>query len=92
MSSDNYVQPAIPRFDGHYDHWSMLMENFLRSKEYWTIVEIGVTEPSSGEVLTEAQQKKLEEQRLKDLKAKNYLFQAIDRSILETILQKDTCK
>ncbi|KAL5560315.1 hypothetical protein UlMin_036526 [Ulmus minor] len=92
MSSDNYVQPAIPRFDGHYDHWSMLMENFLRSKEYWTIVEIGVTEPASGEVLTEAQQKKLEEQRLKDLKAKNYLFQAIDRSILETILQKDTCK
>ncbi|KAL5562299.1 hypothetical protein UlMin_032046 [Ulmus minor] len=92
MSSDNYVQPTIPRFDGHYDHWSILMENFLRSKEYWTIVETGVTKPASGEVLTEAQQKKLEEQRLKDLKAKNYLFQAIDHSILETILQKDTCK
>ncbi|GKE35563.1 retrovirus-related pol polyprotein from transposon TNT 1-94, partial [Tanacetum coccineum] len=25
-----FVQPAIPKFDGHYDHWSMLMENFLR--------------------------------------------------------------
>ncbi|KAH0725476.1 hypothetical protein KY284_001341 [Solanum tuberosum] len=24
----NYMQAAIPRFDGHYDHWSMLMENF----------------------------------------------------------------
>ena len=79
MSNDNYVQPAIPRFDGHYDHWSMLMENFLRSKEYWTIVEIGVTEPSSGEVLTEAQQKKLEEQRLKDLKEKK-LFVSSNRS------------
>ena len=32
--SSNFVQPAIPKFDGHYDHWSMLMENFLRSKEY----------------------------------------------------------
>ena len=29
---------------------------------------------------------------MKDLKAKNYLFQAIDRSILETILCKETSK
>nr|DAD45562.1 TPA_asm: hypothetical protein HUJ06_003792 [Nelumbo nucifera] len=69
MASENFVQPAIPRFDGHYDHWSLLMENFLRSKEYWQ-----------------------EAQKLKDLKAKNYLFQDIDRSILETILCKDTSK
>ncbi|GMJ14865.1 hypothetical protein HRI_005155700 [Hibiscus trionum] len=53
MASRNFVQPVIPRFDGHYDHWGMLMENFLRSKEYW---------------------------------------QAIDPSILETILCKDTSK
>ncbi|KAI5328546.1 hypothetical protein L3X38_027943 [Prunus dulcis] len=96
MASDkvtnNYVQPSIPSFDGHYDHWSMLMENFLRSKEYWTLVETSVVEPESGVVLTELQQKKLDESKLKDLKAKNYLFQAIDRSILETILQKDTSK
>ncbi|CAL5403117.1 unnamed protein product [Camellia sinensis] len=89
---DNYVQPAIPRFDGHYDHWSMLMENFLRSKEYWTLVATGIVEPESGVVLSEAQQKRLDEQRLKDLKVKNYLFQAIDRTILETILQKETSK
>lgn len=89
---DNYVQPAIPRFDGHYDHWSMLMENFLRSKEYWTLVETGIVEPESGVVLSEAQQMRLDEQRLKDLKVKNYLFQAIDRTILETILQKETSK
>jgi dihydrofolate reductase len=30
--------------------------------------------------------------KLKDLKANNYLFQGIDRSILETILSKDTSK
>jgi len=34
----------------------------------------------------------LEEQKLKDLKAKNYLFQALDPPILETILNKDTAK
>ncbi|GKU89839.1 hypothetical protein SLEP1_g3924 [Rubroshorea leprosula] len=46
MAFENHVQPSIPRFDGHhYDHWSILMENFLWSKEYWTIVEVGVLEP-----------------------------------------------
>ncbi|TXG51086.1 hypothetical protein EZV62_023610 [Acer yangbiense] len=88
----NFVQPAIPRFNGHYDHWSMLMENFLRSREYWSLVETGYVEPEDGASLTDAQQKKLEEEKLKDLKVKNYLFQAIDRTILETILQKDTSK
>jgi hypothetical protein len=34
----------------------------------------------------------MEDQKLKDLKVKNYLFQAIDQNILETILFKDTTK
>ncbi|GKV28920.1 hypothetical protein SLEP1_g37906 [Rubroshorea leprosula] len=90
MASETFVQPAIPRFDGHYDHWSMLMENFLRSKEYWDVVESGVAEPTAR--MSEAQKAELEALKLKDLKAKNYLFQAIDRTILETILCKDTSK
>jgi len=39
---------------------------------------------------TEAQRKSVSEASLKDLKVKNYLFQAIDREILETILDKST--
>ncbi|PKA63642.1 hypothetical protein AXF42_Ash005537 [Apostasia shenzhenica] len=92
MASESFVQAAIPRFDGHYDHWSMLIENFLRSKEYWTVVVSRVAEPAAGVVLTDAQKAELKGLKLKDLKAKNYLFQAIDRSILETILCKDTAK
>ncbi|KAK2970503.1 hypothetical protein RJ640_013575 [Escallonia rubra] len=92
MASENFVQPSIPRFDGHYDHWSMLMENFLRSKEYWQVVDSGVVEPAADTLLTETQRTELNALKLKDLKAKNYLFQAIDRSILETILCKDTSK
>ncbi|KAM1556843.1 hypothetical protein PS2_040150 [Malus domestica] len=93
MASENsFVQPAIPKLDGHYDHWSMLMENFLRSKEYWNLVEIGITAAAAGSESGEAQKKILDELKLKDLKAKNYLFQAIDRSVLETILKKDTAK
>ena len=58
--------------------------------EYENIVEIGVIELGSRVVLTKTQQKRMKEQRLKDLKAKTYnLFQAIDRLILETILNKD---
>ncbi|GMJ08751.1 hypothetical protein like AT1G48720 [Hibiscus trionum] len=92
MASENFVQAVIPRFDGYYDHWSMLMENLLRSKEYWHVIEHGIPAPTNGERLSEAQQKDLGGLKLKDLKTKNYLFQAIDRSILETILYKETSK
>ena len=57
MASENFVQLAIPRFDGHYDHWSILMENYLRSKEYWQVVDSGVAEPAPGTVMAEAQRK-----------------------------------
>ncbi|KAL0287793.1 UNVERIFIED_CONTAM: Retrovirus-related Pol polyprotein from transposon TNT 1-94 [Sesamum angustifolium] len=90
MASENFVQPAIPCFDGHYDHWGMLTENFLRSKEYWQVVSDGIPELTAA--MTDAQKTDIEGMKLKDLKAKNYLFQAIDRSILETILCKDTSK
>ncbi|XP_070673185.1 uncharacterized protein [Malus domestica] len=89
--AENFIQPTIPCFDGHYDHWSMLMKNFLRSKEYWDLVEMWYIIPEEN-TITAVQQRKLEELKLKDLKIKNYLFQSIDRAILETILQKDTSK
>ncbi|XP_022852868.1 uncharacterized protein LOC111374431 [Olea europaea var. sylvestris] len=67
------------------------MENFLRSKEYWTLIEHGI--PTGGEAHpTEEQRKVIEDAKLEDLKAKNYLFQVIDRLVLETILNKDTSK
>ena len=42
--------------------------------------------------MTDAKKTEIEGLRLKDLKAKKYLFQAIDRPILGTILCKDTSK
>ncbi|KAK3035857.1 hypothetical protein RJ639_032994 [Escallonia herrerae] len=44
------------------------MENFLRSKEYWQVVESGVREPAKDAVMTDAQKTKLEGRKLKDLK------------------------
>lgn len=90
--SSSFSAPCVPKFDGEYDHWSLLMENLLRSKEYWSVIQAEYKEPGSGEVLSTAQQNALDEARLKDLKAKNYLFQSIDKSILETITQKETSK
>ncbi|GAU18821.1 hypothetical protein TSUD_228110 [Trifolium subterraneum] len=86
----NFAPPSIPKFDGYYDHWAMLMENLLRSKEYWSLIEHGIVIAPEG--ATQEQLKAMEESKLKDLKAKNYLFQAIDRSILETILSRNTAK
>lgn len=74
----------------------MLMENFLRSKEYWSIVENGFRSVAGGATATtpstQAQRKEVEDARLKDMKIKNYLFQSIDRTIMETILNKGTSK
>ena len=92
MSSETFAQLSVPRFDGHYDHWSMLMENLLKSKEYWQVVLEGLPKPAAGVELSEARKAEMEGLKLKDLKAKNYLFQVIDRSILETILKKETSK
>ncbi|XP_034690523.1 uncharacterized protein LOC117918108 [Vitis riparia] len=92
MATENFAQPAVPRFDGYYDHWAMLMENFLHSKEYWSIVENGIPSIAGGSMPTQAQRNEVEEARLKDMKIKNYLFQSIDRTIMETILDKSTAK
>ncbi|XP_049399889.1 putative disease resistance protein RGA3 [Solanum stenotomum] len=44
------------------------------SKEYRPIVEDGISAPAKGEALTNAQKTEFEGRKLKDLKAKNYLF------------------
>ncbi|PNX76899.1 retrovirus-related Pol polyprotein from transposon TNT 1-94 [Trifolium pratense] len=64
------------------------MENLLRSKEFWSLIEHGVTVAPAD--ATQEQIRAAEESKLKDLKVKNYLFQSIDRAILETILDRST--
>lgn len=70
----------------------MITENFLRFKEFCLVVNIGMQEPSTNAALSEAKKTKLDSLRLKDLKAKKYIFMAIDHPILKTILCKDTTK
>ncbi|XP_076898416.1 uncharacterized protein LOC143551974 [Bidens hawaiensis] len=82
----------IPLFDGHYEHWSEMMENLLRAKQLWNLVDPGIIEPAVGIAQSDAQRKRLEELRTKDLQVKHYLYQAIDRTTFEQILDRTSSK
>ena len=56
------------------------------------VVEQGIYAAAEGEVLSEGQKKAIEDFKSKDLKAKNYLFQALYRPTQETIMKKYTAK
>ncbi|XP_016704228.1 uncharacterized protein [Gossypium hirsutum] len=69
-SSNNsaFVQPAVPKFDGYYEHWAKLMENFLRVKEFWSLVEDRIDEIPVEIEPSEEEVKLFEEQQMKDKK------------------------
>lgn len=90
--SEKETSVGIPKFDGDYEHWAMLMENMIRSKEWWGLIETGIPVPERNVILTGAQRTEQAELKLKDLKVKNYLFNSIDKVILKTISNKDTAK
>ncbi|KAG7028442.1 hypothetical protein SDJN02_09623, partial [Cucurbita argyrosperma subsp. argyrosperma] len=82
----------VPQFDGHYDHWGELMENLLRAKGLWGLVEEGYTEPTEGIKVIATQKRNLEEFKMKDHQVKHYLFEAIDQVVFEQILNRKTSK
>lgn len=113
LAESNSAPVSIPLFDGYYDHWSELMENFIRSRKLWHLIETGVPTPvqvreqvatfstvvAEGRQQTEAQRKREEDLRQRveqmkedDLKVKNFLFQAIHRTIMDTILDRSSSK
>ncbi|KAF2319864.1 hypothetical protein GH714_019786 [Hevea brasiliensis] len=63
--SDDKTLTKIPHFDGHYDHWSELMENLLRAKGLWSLVENGFEEPQMETRLTDTQQAQLDDAELR---------------------------
>ena len=91
MSEDKTLM-KISHFDRHYDHWSELMENLLKAKGLWSVAKIGFSEPDEGTIVTEAQKGHLDDARLKDHQLKHYLFQTIDRTVFEQILDHRTEK
>ncbi|GAA0155647.1 hypothetical protein LIER_13333 [Lithospermum erythrorhizon] len=90
--AEDKTHTIVPHFDGHYDHWSEMMENLLRARGLWNVVERGHVEPLNTEVLNDNQRGLLEESRTRDCQVKHYLFQALDRSVFEQILDRSTSK
>lgn len=82
----------LPQFDGHWDHWSEVMENFFRAKGLWRVIETGYEEPTITTVLTAEQREQLDNAKTNDHKVKHYLYQSIDRVTLEQILDRKTSK
>lgn len=82
----------VPKFDGDYEHWAMLMENLIRSKEWWDLIETGIPRQERNVILTGPQRTEMAEKTVIDHKVKNYLFASIDKTILKTILKKETSK
>ena len=65
----------------------------LRSTEYELVVSNGIAKPVVGTAITGTQRAETEGQWLKDLKGKNYLFQAINCSILyKIVIKKGVCQ
>ncbi|GAA0176228.1 hypothetical protein LIER_29259 [Lithospermum erythrorhizon] len=91
MSEDKSLI-KVPKFEGHYDHWSELMANMLRAKGLWGMVERGFVEPLDESLLNEDQRTLLNEARMQDCQVKHYLFQALDRCVFEQILDRSTSK
>ncbi|MCH84026.1 retrovirus-related Pol polyprotein from transposon TNT 1-94 [Trifolium medium] len=75
--NSSFLQTTVPKFDGYYEHWSMLMENLLQSKEYWPLIETGVTVAPPN--ATAEQQCIANESKLCDLKVKRAQLQALRR-------------
>ena len=90
--SDDKTLTKIPHFDGHYDHWSELMENLLRAKGLWGLVADGYNEIATGVDATAVQLRDQEDLKMKDHQVKHFLFQAIDRTVFEQILDRSTSK
>ena len=68
------------------------MENLLRAKGLWSVVQIGFLELEQETILTKEQKCHLDDARLKDHQVKHYLFQEIDCTVFEQILDCRTAK
>lgn len=82
----------LPQFDGHWDHWSEVMENFFRARGLWSLIENEFEERAATVVLSTEQRQQLDNDKTNDHKVKHYLYQSIDRVTFEQILDRKSSK
>ncbi|XP_076926208.1 uncharacterized protein LOC143589278, partial [Bidens hawaiensis] len=79
----------IPVFDKHWS-WSEMMENLLRAKQLWKLIDPGFIEPTIEISVNDAQRKKVRELKITNMQVKHYLYQAIDKVTFEQILNRSS--
>ncbi|GAA0187367.1 hypothetical protein LIER_34655 [Lithospermum erythrorhizon] len=87
MAEDKILQ-TIPHFDGHYDHWSEMMENLLRAKGLWSVIERGHVEPLNTDMLNDNQKALLDQSRIRDYQKKFGGNEKIKKSKRNTLLRE----
>ncbi|CAO2813622.1 unnamed protein product [Amaranthus hypochondriacus] len=91
-SSATSTNPILPKFSGkNYEHWNVQMKVIFKYNDVWEIVEKGHIEPTEQEeaTMTDAQKKKLNETRKKDLKALSFIHSAMDgQNMFEKLQQQ----
>nr|GEX61724.1 copia-type polyprotein [Tanacetum cinerariifolium] len=90
MSNEGQNLLSIPKFDGDYDHWQMLMENLLRSKEWWHLIDPGYVEPEAAQLWESMKKKYQGNQRVQraQLQALRREFEILEMKEGETKFRK----
>ncbi|XP_021836177.2 uncharacterized protein [Spinacia oleracea] len=83
----------IPVFGGeNYNFWKIEMKTLLRSQGLWSYADKGYMEYEDESILTEAQKKQLDGERMKDAKALYLIQNAVKDTIFPRILRANTAK
>lgn len=91
--ANNNVSFPIPTFGGEsYDFWKIKMKTMLRSYGLWSYADKGYNEPEDESSLSDAQRKRLEEERMKDAKALYLIQNAVKDTIFPRIMRANTAK
>ncbi|XP_021758678.1 uncharacterized protein LOC110723641 [Chenopodium quinoa] len=91
--ANNNVSFPIPIFGGEsYDFWKIKMKTMLRSYGLWSYADKGYNEPEDESSLSDAQRKRLEEERMKDAKALYLIQNAVKYTIFPRIMRANTAK
>ncbi|XP_047331685.1 uncharacterized protein LOC124935284 [Impatiens glandulifera] len=95
MLGDSWpIRGAKLIFDGEdYDYWSFMMKTLLVSQDLWDLVEnVHIEDQDVVESLDRSSDKKLKENKKRDLKALFIIQQSISRKFFPRIIGVDTSK
>ncbi|KAJ9683074.1 hypothetical protein PVL29_018879 [Vitis rotundifolia] len=94
--NNNSIHSQLPKFTGkNFDNWCIQMRVLFRSQDLWDLINIDynkVIDSKEFKALSREQKGSLKDFRKKDKKTLYAIFQVVDESIFEKILEAETTK